>query len=60
VHSDVKLKNVLVKIDEKKKFDAVKLSGFAYCFKYDEKMQISSESYEYLPPEIFMYHQYIA
>lgn len=56
VHSDIKPDNLLVKFDAgHTKIEQLKLIDFGSSFKFEDNMQISAATPEYLPPEILIY-----
>lgn len=59
VHCNLKLRNVVVKLDDFQKIEKVKLIGFGDAFQYFNMMEITTKRIEHLPPEVIYHLNYI-
>jgi serine/threonine protein kinase len=60
VHSDIKPDNILVKLDkDHSKIEELKVIDFGSSFKFDDRMEVTATTPEYLPPEVIYYLEQI-
>ena len=56
IHSDLKPDNILLRMNQStQKLEEIKLIDFGSSFKFDEKMEFSATTPEYLSPEMILY-----
>lgn len=59
IHSNLKLQNVVVKLDDLQNIEKVKLIGFGDVFQYFNMMEITNNRFDHLPPEVIYHLNYI-
>jgi len=60
VHSDIKPDNILVELDKDQgRIAALKVIDFGSSFQFDDRMEVTATTPEYLPPEVIYYLEQI-